>query len=152
MDTPTQIKKILGRYRKVAVVGLSDNPERDSYKVGQYLLENGFDVIPINPSKEQILGRKSYGSLLELPEPPEIVVIFRRKEAIPGIMQEAIEAGAKVVWMQLGLSHPGAAQAALSAGLEVVQDRCIMLEHKNLTESNTAKGKDLANDISISSY
>ncbi len=134
---PEEIRQILERYRRVAVVGLSHKPERDSYKVASYLMEHGYEVVPVNPNRAEILGKKSYPDLSSIPEPPEIVDIFRRPEAIPAIVDEAIKAGSRVIWMQLGLANARAAQMARDAGLEVVQSRCIKIEHESLLRGAT---------------
>ncbi len=126
------VKRLLENSRTVAVVGLSDKPERDSHRVAKYLQEHGYRVIPVNPAKEEILGEKSYKSLAEIPEPVDIVDIFRKIDAVPGVVDEAISAKAKAVWMQLGLAHHVSAEKARAAGLEVVQAKCIKIEHKKL--------------------
>jgi predicted CoA-binding protein len=127
------VRKILQESRTVAVVGLSDKPDRDSFKVAQYLKEHGYTVIPVNPAKTEILGEKSYPDLASIGVPVDIVDIFRNVEAIPGIVEEAISIGAKVVWMQLGLAHNASAKKAVEAGLEVVQSKCIKIEHRKLS-------------------
>jgi predicted CoA-binding protein len=121
--------QILRQYRRVAIVGLSGNPYRPSHFVAVYLQEHGYEITPVNPRESEILGRKSYPSLKEVPPPLEIVDIFREPAAIPAIVEEAIECGAKVIWMQLGLIHMEAAKRARDAGLAVVMDRCIKMEH-----------------------
>jgi predicted CoA-binding protein len=126
------IEQILRQYTRVAVVGLSPNPSRPSHGVARYLDRNGFVITPVNPRATEILGHKSYASLKEVPQPLEIVDIFRDTAAIPAIVDEAIECGAKVIWMQSGLVHEAAAQKARAAGLQVVMDRCIMIEHARL--------------------
>src|SRR5579862_5443271 len=120
---------ILQRYRRIAIVGLSSNPYRPSHFVGVYLAQHGYDITPVNPRETEILGRKCYPSLKEVPQPLEIVDIFRDRAAIPAIVDEAIACGAKVIWMQLGLIHEDAARRARDAGLMVVMDRCIKMEH-----------------------
>lgn len=124
-----EVKEILSKYKTVAVVGLSDNPERDSYRVAKYLIEHGYRVVPVNPGRDTILGLKSYPDLKSIPFPVEIVDIFRKPEAIPPIVDDAIAIGAKVVWMQLGLAHNESAKKARDAGLHVVQNKCIKIEH-----------------------
>jgi predicted CoA-binding protein len=121
--------RILQQYRRVAVVGLSPNPYRPSHFVAVYLTQHGYEITPVNPKEKEILGRKCYPSLREAPQPLEIVDIFRERDAIPAVVEEAIDCGAKVIWMQLGLIHEAAAQRAREAGLEVVMDRCIKIEH-----------------------
>jgi predicted CoA-binding protein len=114
------------------VVGLSAEPERPSYRVAQYLKEHGYRIIPVNPGCEEILGEKCYPSLEDIPFPVEVVDIFRKVEAIPAIVEEAIRLKAKAVWMQLGLVEPASAQKARNAGLKVVMDHCLKVEHARL--------------------
>jgi predicted CoA-binding protein len=127
--TPYQRLRILERYRRVAMVGLSSNPFRPSHFAALYLLAEGYDVIPVNPRETEILGRKSYPSVSAIPGGVEVVDIFREPAAVPAVVEEAIAAGAKVVWMQLGVIHEEAAARARAAGLEVVMDRCMKIEH-----------------------
>jgi predicted CoA-binding protein len=127
-----EIKKILQNSKTIAVVGLSDKPERDSYKVAQYLKEQGYAIIPVNPTKTEILGEKTYPDLASIPGPVDIVDIFRNIDAVPGIVDEAIGIGAKVVWMQLGLAHNASAAKAKEAGLVAVQSKCLKVEHQKL--------------------
>lgn len=124
-----EITEILDEYRVVAVVGLSADPARPSYRVAQYLQNHGYRIVPVNPGCQEILGERCYASLQDIPFPVEIVDIFRKVEAIPGIVAEAIAVGAKVVWMQQGLEEPVSAQQARQAGLRVVMDRCLKIEH-----------------------
>ncbi len=121
--------RILETYRRVAMVGLSSNPFRPSHYAAIYLISEGYDIIPVNPRESEILGRKSYPSVTAIPSGVEIVDIFREPEAVPAIVDEAIAAGAKVIWMQLGVIHGEAAERARQAGLEVVMDRCMKIEH-----------------------
>jgi hypothetical protein len=127
-----EITKILKGHKRVAVVGLSPKPERDSHKVAKYLKEQGYEIIPVNPGQREILGSKSYPNLKAVPLPIDIVDIFRKPEAIPPIVDDAIEIGAKVVWMQLGIVNNEAADKARQAGVEVVMDKCMKVEHMNL--------------------
>ena len=124
-----EIKAILKSYRVVAVVGLSPKPERPSHQVAQYLKDHGYRIIPVNPGQKEILGEKCYRSLADIPFPVEVVDIFRNIEAIPAIVDEAITVGAKVVWMQQGLAEPASARKAREAGLQVVMDRCMKIDH-----------------------
>lgn len=126
------IEAILKNYRTVAVVGLSDNRQRASHQVAEYLQSHGYRIIPVNPNCREVLGEKCYTSLREVPESVEVVDIFRQAEAIPGIVAEAIDIGAKVIWMQLGLEHHEAAARARAAGLQVVMNRCMKVEHATL--------------------
>ena len=129
---PQVIAEIVKNYRVVAVVGLSADPDRPSYRVAQYLKEHGYRIIPVNPVCREILGEKCYPSLRDIPFPVEVVDVFRKVEAIPAIVEEAIRMGAKAVWMQLGLAEPASAQKAKEAGLKVVMDRCLKVEHAML--------------------
>ncbi len=111
------------------MVGLSSNPFRPSHFAAIYLLAEGYDVTPVNPREREVLGRQSYPTLMEVPDPIEVVDIFREPAAVPEIVEQAIKRQAKVVWMQLGVIHEEAARRALDAGLEVVMDRCMKIEH-----------------------
>jgi hypothetical protein len=124
-----EISAILDESRVVAVVGLSPNSEKDSYRVGRYLQKHGYRIIPVNPVYPEILGEKSYASLMEIPFDVDVVDIFRKVEAIPEVVEEAIRKKIKTVWMQLGLSHNEAAAKAIASGLKVVQNRCMRIEH-----------------------
>jgi predicted CoA-binding protein len=126
---PQEIAAILKNYRVVAVVGLSSDPARPSFQVAQYLQKHGYRIVPVNPACAEVLGEKCYARLQDIPYPVEIVDIFRKVEAIPEIVAEAIQVGAKVIWMQLGLAEPTSARQAREAGLEVVMDRCLKVEH-----------------------
>lgn len=121
--------RILERYHRIAMVGLSSNPFRPSHFAAIYLLSEGYEVIPVNPRESKVLGRTSYPSLSAIGEPVEVVDIFRESAAVPGIVDEAIAIGAKVIWMQLGVIHEESADSARRAGLEVVMDRCMKIEH-----------------------
>jgi len=129
-----KIKTILERYKRVAIVGLSPKPERDSHKVAKYLKDNGYRIVPVNPGQKEILGERCYPNLKAIPFLIEVVDIFRKPEAIPPVVDDAIAIGAKVVWMQLGLTHNQAADKARKAGLEVVMDKCIKIEHMNVAK------------------
>ena len=126
------IKAILEKHKTVAVVGLSPKPERDSYKVAKYLQETHYRIVPVNPGQKEILGEKCYPNLKTIPFPIDVVDIFRKPEAILPVVDDAIEIGAKVVWMQLGLAHNQAADKARKAGLEVVMNKCMKIEHINM--------------------
>jgi predicted CoA-binding protein len=132
---PQAIADIIKNYQVVAVVGLSPKPDRPSYRVAEYLKQHGYRIVPVNPGQREILGEKCYPSLKDIPFPVEVVDIFRNVEAIPAIVDEAIEKGAKAVWMQLDLVEPQSAQKARDAGLQVVMDRCLKVEHARLEES-----------------
>jgi hypothetical protein len=128
LDARDRLRIILGA-RTVALVGVSANPIRSSNFVASYLVRTDFVTYPVNPMYDEVLGLKAYPSLRDLPEPPDIVDVFRKHSEIPGVVEEAIEVGAKVVWLQLGLRHDEAARMAVDAGLKVVQDRCLKIEH-----------------------
>ncbi len=121
--------RILKTYKRVAMVGLSSNEFRPSHFAAIYLIAEGYDVVPVNPREQEILGRKSYASLRDVPGALEVVDIFREPAAVPALVEDAILIGAKVVWMQLGVIHEAAAERARAAGLEVVMDRCMKIEH-----------------------
>ncbi|BCW94322.1 MAG: CoA-binding protein [Thermoanaerobaculum sp.] len=129
-----EIKAILQEAKTVAVVGLSDNPERESYQVAAYLKAQGYRIIPVNPNVQEVLGERAYPTLGDIPKDikVDVVDIFRRPEFIPEIVDQAIARGAKAVWMQKGLAHNAAADKARAAGLAVVMDRCMMVEHRRL--------------------
>jgi uncharacterized protein len=124
-----EITKILEDYRVVAVVGLSSKPDRPSNQVAQYLKEHGYRIVPVNPGCQEILGEKCYPTLKDIPFPVEVVDIFRKVDAIPAIVDDALAVGAKVVWMQQGLEEPVSGGKARQAGLAVVMDRCMKIEH-----------------------
>jgi predicted CoA-binding protein len=121
--------RILRSAESIALVGVSANPLRSSNFVATYLVRTPFRVYPVNPAYEEVLGVKCYPTLADLPEVPDIVDVFRAPEAIPGVVDEAIAIGAPTVWLQLGLRHDEAARKAIAAGLNVVQDRCLKIEH-----------------------
>jgi len=126
------LRRILIENKRVAIVGLSDDWSRPSNFVGKYLLEHGFEVIPVNPKYDEILGQKCYADLKDIPTPVDIVDLFQRSDRIPPFVDDAIKIGAKVVWMQLGIINEEAAQKARDAGLEVVMDRCVKIEYARL--------------------
>lgn len=130
--------KILNEYRTVAIVGASPNPKRPSCKVTSYLTKHGYNVIPVNPSAQQILGKTSYPNLSSIPEKVEVVDIFRRSEEVMPIIEEAIKIGAKAVWMQEGVTNEEAAAKARDAGLLVVMNKCMRKEHMRLAGKRPA--------------
>ena len=136
MNSDEQLRAILTNYRNVAVVGLSPNPDRPSNEVARYLLANGYNVIPVNPGVDEVLGLRSYQTLEDVPEPIEIVDVFRRSEYVPDIARSAAGIGAKVLWTQLGVTSAEGAEIAASAGLQVVMDRCALIEHRRLIGPN----------------
>ncbi len=122
--------QILRNAKTIAVVGLSSNPMRDSYRVSGYMQDAGYRIIPVNPQETEVLGERSYPNLTAIPEPVDIVNVFRRSEFVAGIVDESIAIQAKAIWMQLGIIDEAAAAKAQSAGLSVIMDRCIMIEHR----------------------
>jgi uncharacterized protein len=124
--------EILRKYQTIAVVGLSNNPMRPSHGVSEYMKNQGYKIIPVNPGHAEILGEKSYRTLEDIPEPVDIVNIFRRSEMIPPIVDSALAIGAKVIWMQEGIEHEAAAEKARAAGVDVVMNTCILKAHRRL--------------------
>lgn len=127
-----RISEILHSARTIAVVGLSSKRFRPSYGVAEYLKRSGYRIIPVNPHEAEVLGERCYPDLESIPEPVDLVDIFRRSEHVPEIVEAAIRIGAKAVWMQEGVAHPAAARRAEEAGLAVVMDRCILKDHRRL--------------------
>ena len=127
-----EISLLLKKYRNIAIVGLSPKNNRPSNQVAVYLMEAGYNIVPVNPGQEEILGKKCYPDLESIPEPIDIVDIFRRSEDIPPIVNGAIGINAKVVWMQQDIINEEAAAKARKAGLTVIMDRCLKEDHLNL--------------------
>ena len=123
------IREILEQFKTLAVVGLSSKIMRPSHGVSEYMQDHGYRIIPVNPQEELVLGEKAYASLDDVHEPFDTVVIFRRSEFVPEVVEAAIRKGAKVIWMQEGVVHEKAAERARAAGLKVVMDRCILKEY-----------------------
>jgi len=130
--TDAQLREIFEKSRVIAVVGLSDNPDRDSHRVAAYLQQNGYRIIPVNPAVKEVLGEQCWPTLRDIPGKVDVVDVFRRPDAVPPIVDDAIAIGARVVWMQDGVVHPAAAAKARAAGLEVVMDDCMLREHRRL--------------------
>ena len=132
--TDAELRDVLGRARTIAVVGLSDKPERDSNEVARYLQSQGYRIVPVNPMLPEVLGERSYPSLSAIPPDVkvDIVDIFRRSDQVPPVVDEAIARRDPVVWMQLGVEHAAAAAKARAAGLTVFEDLCIMVQHRRL--------------------
>ena len=130
-DIPT-LRRILRKNRTLAVVGLSANWYRPSYFAAKYMQEHGYRVIPVNPMYDEVLGEKCYKSLRDIPEHVDMVDCFRKSEEIPSLANDAVAIGAKVLWMQLGVQNPEARRLAEAAGLEVVENRCVKIEHARL--------------------
>jgi predicted CoA-binding protein len=132
--TKTVIRQSLADCKTIAVVGLSPKPHRDSFRVAKYMQDHGFRIVPINPNAPEVLGEKAYASLSEaaMHERIDMVNCFRNSEDIPPIAAEAIAIGAKSLWLQIGVVNDAAAKQATDAGLVVVQDLCLMVEHRQL--------------------
>ena len=126
------LREILVKTKTIAVVGLSDKPDRPGHRIPAYLQSQGYRIIPVNPMLSEVLGEKAYPSLREIPVPVDVVEIFRRAEDVPPVVEEAIAIGAKIVWMQLGIVNEEAASRAESAGLGVVMDTCMGATHQLL--------------------
>jgi uncharacterized protein len=124
------IRDLLEKYNTLAVVGLSSNPARPSYGVTRYMQAQGYKIIPVNPNEKEVLGERSYARLEDVPQTIEIVNIFRRSEEVPSVVESAIRFGAKAIWMQLGVENNQAAEKARAAGLIVIEDACILVEHE----------------------
>jgi predicted CoA-binding protein len=134
-EVDTMVAMLGGRERAartIAVVGLSDDPGKASHGVSAYMQARGYRILPVNPSIERVLGEKSYASLSELPEKPNVVNVFRLPKFIPAIVEEMIALGLKNLWVQSGIWNEAAAETAEGAGICVVMDRCIMVEHRRL--------------------
>jgi len=126
------VQRLLKQTKTIAVVGLSDKPDRDSYQIAAYLQQQGYRIIPVNPRATEVLGEKAYPSLRDVPEPVDVVDIFRRSEDVPPIVADAIAIGAKAVWMQAGIVNEEAAASAEAAGLTVIMDACMRSAHRTL--------------------
>ena len=132
MTDMNTLRSILTQYRRIAMVGLSADWSRPSNFVAKYLLEHDFDVIPVNPKYDEILGQKCYPDLTAIPTPVDIVDLFQKAERIPPFVDAAIDMNAAIVWMQLGIVHESAADKARAAGLTVVMDRCMKIDYARL--------------------
>jgi len=128
-EISARTREFLVRYRRIAMVGVSANPTRASYRALVHMVSKGYTIYPVNPGVPEILGLRCYRSLADVGEPVEIVDIFRRGETVPPLVAEARAIGAKVFWMQIGVVSEEAARAAAAAGMEVVMDRCVKIEH-----------------------
>ena len=132
MNNDQMMKEILLSAKTVASVGLSSNQQKESFGIASYLKEQGYRIIPVNPTANEILGEKAYPDLSSIPEKVDVVQVFRKPEDVPPVVEEAIKIGAKVVWMQEGITHEEAAQKAREAGLQVVMDACMRGTHRRL--------------------
>jgi predicted CoA-binding protein len=131
-----QGQNLLRTCKTIAVVGLSGSRWRPSYGVSEYMQASGYRIIPVNPKETEVLGEKAWPTLDDVPEPVDLVNVFRQPEYVPEIVEAAIRIGAKGVWMQEGVIHDEAARRAREAGLEVVMDRCILKEHRKLADNS----------------
>lgn len=132
MSEIQRLRRLLSTSKTIAVVGLSANWYRPSYFAAKYLIDHGYEVLPVNPNYAEVLGRECYPDLKSLPQRVDVVDIFQKPDRVPALVEEAIEIGAKVVWMQIGIVHEEAAQRARDAGLEVVMNRCMKIEYARL--------------------
>ena len=132
VDDVANIRRLLQSTRTIAVVGLSANWWRPSFFAAKYLQEHGYRIIPVNPAYHEVLGEKCYARLGDIPDKVDMVDCFRKSEEIPALTKEAIQIGAGCLWMQLGVVNPAAAELAIAAGLDVVMDRCVKIEHGRL--------------------
>lgn len=135
---PAVIRRVITSMRTVAVVGASADPARPSHEVARYLHESGLRVFPVNPALDQLFGLPAYPSLLDLPEPVDVVDVFRRSEAVPPIAEQAVAVRAGVLWLQLGVVNVTAAELAARAGLDVVMDRCLAIERHRVVADTPA--------------
>lgn len=131
MNQEPAIQKILSEAKTIAVVGFSSNPAKAGYYVPAYLQKQGYTIIPVNPNLNEGLGQTAYAALSDVPVPIDLVLVFQRSENVPPFVDQAIEVGARAVWLQLGIAHSAAADKARAAGLDVVQDACMLVEHRH---------------------
>lgn len=132
IDDIAGLRRVLQQTRTIAVVGLSANWHRPSFFAAKYMQTRGYRIVPVNPAYEEVLGEKCYPNLRAIPEPVDLVDVFRRPEEVPAIVNDAIAIGARTLWLQLGIVHPEAAARAQAAGLDVVMDRCVKIEYARL--------------------
>lgn len=132
MNDDKTMKEILQSAKTIASFGLSSNPEKESYGIADYLKSQGYRIIPVNPTADEILGEKAYPDLESVPEKIDVVQVFRKSEDVPPVVESAIKAGAKAVWMQEGIVNLEAAKKAQEAGLQVVMDACMRATHRRL--------------------
>jgi predicted CoA-binding protein len=132
VDDVAGLTRILAQSRTIAVVGLSANWYRPSFFAAKYLQEHGYRVIPVNPNYTEVLGERCYPSVAAIPEPVDVVDAFRKADEMPALAREAVAKGARVLWMQLGVRNDVAARIASDAGLDVVMDRCVKIEHARI--------------------
>lgn len=130
--TDPEVTAILQKYKTVAVIGMSKNPEKDAYAIPAYLKNNGYKIIPVNPSADEILGEKAYKKLSDVPGEVDIVDVFRPSDDVPNYVDEVLAKKPKVFWLQLGIHNDEAEERVSSAGIKVVYDKCMLQEHKRL--------------------
>ena len=126
------LRRLLTETRRIAIVGLSPKPHRDSNRIGRYLLERGYEVVPVYPREEEILGQRVYRRIRDVPGAVDLVDVFRRSSELPGVVDDALAAKAPALWFQLGCVHEEAVRRATDAGALVVMDRCIMVDHSHI--------------------
>ena len=132
--SPEVIREILQKSKKIAVAGLSPKEDRPSNRVAKYLIEHGYDIIPVNPGQKEILGKKCYPSITDIPFDVDIADLFLNEKRVPDAVDQALEKGIKVIWMQLGIFHKEAGEKASASGSTVIMDKCIKIEHKKLNK------------------
>jgi len=130
--TKEKLEELLKESKRIAVVGISDKPDRASYQVSAYMQQAGYEILPVNPRLDTVLGVKAYRSLADIEGPIDIVNVFRRSEETVPVAQDAVQVGAKILWFQLGIANEEAYKIASRAGLEVVMDRCIKIDHAQM--------------------
>jgi uncharacterized protein len=134
------VRRLLERVRRIAVVGLSPKPHRDSHRVARYLLERGYEIVPVYPREDEILGQKVYRRVQDVPGAVDLVDVFRQSEELPEVIDDALAARAGALWLQLDCIDEAGARRAQEAGLTVVMDRCVMVEHARLLGRHWARG------------
>jgi uncharacterized protein len=144
-----EIRRLLEKVRRIAVVGLSPKPHRDSNRVGRYLLDRGYTVIPIYPREEQILGRSVYRRVQDVPGGVDLVDVFRRREELPGVFDDALAAHAPAIWLQLDCIDEDGARRATEAGATVVMDRCLAVDHAQLLGRNWRPASTLPTELDL---
>ncbi|MFC1824443.1 CoA-binding protein [Thermodesulfobacteriota bacterium] len=141
-NPPTEeIKEILTRCKKIAVVGLSPKEDRDSHKVAKYLAEQGYEIVPVNPGQKEILGAKCYKTVKDIPFKVDMVDLFLNVSRVPPVANLAMEIGVQVIWMQLGICHNESAKKARDAGITVVMNKCVKQEHEKMLNAGTSPGQ-----------
>lgn len=132
LESDAELRDLISGARTIAVVGLSPKTHRDSHRVAKYLQDQGYRIIPVNPNANDVLGEKAYSSLKDVPDPVDIVDVFRRPDTVDEVAREAVEIGARAIWLQIGVVNENAARTADDGGLDVVMDRCLMVDHGRL--------------------